>query len=222
MNTIERHIINNDGELLVILIADRKYPPPTYVNDVKNIRDTYIQYNIKGANALDYLMNAANLNVVDKINMTTKGSVGVPFKYALTDELGVPPQRARPSDSGFDLSLIAVRKRFENSNVVMYGTGVAVQPPSGFYFDLVPRSSIIKQGYMLANNVGIIDQAYTGEIMVPLVKIDPEAPDLLELPQQLVQLIPRKWYGLVPTQVQTLESTSRADGGFGSTNVPSG
>lgn len=216
MKTLERHIINNDGELLVIVIASRKDPPPVGAEQVKNLSDTHVQYNIRGANAVDYLMNSGDLSIVDKMNMTTKGSVGIPFKYILTDpENGVPPERARPSDSGFDLSLVAVRKRF--GNVVMYGTGVAVQPPSGFYFDLVPRSSIVKKGYMLANSVGIIDQAYTGEIMVPLVKIDPEAPDL-ELPQKLVQIVPRKWYGLVPTLAGTLESTSRADGGFGSTN----
>lgn len=216
MKTLERHVLNNDGELLVIAIASRKDPPPEGADQVKNLSDDLVQYNIRGANAVDYLMNVDDLSIVDKMNMTTKGSVGVPFKYVLTDpENGVPPHRARPSDSGFDLSLVAVRKRF--GNVVMYGTGVAVQPPSGFYFDLVPRSSIIKKGYMLANSVGIIDQAYTGEIMVPLVKMDPEAPDL-DLPQKLVQLIPRKWYGLVPALADTLENTSRADGGFGSTN----
>ena len=216
MNTLERHIINNNGELLVLIIASGKEPPHVSADRVKNLSDTHVQYNIRGANAVDYLMNSGDLSIMDKMNMTTKGSVGIPFKYVLTDpENGVPPQRARPSDSGFDLSLIAVRKRF--GNVIMYGTGVAVQPPSGFYFDLVPRSSIVKQGYMLAISVGIIDQSYTGEIMVDLVKIDPNAPDL-ELPQKLVQIVPRKWYGLTPTRVDTLEMTSRADGGFGSTN----
>ena len=216
MNTLERHILNNDGELLVIVIADRTHPPLLGADYVKTLDDTHVQYNIRGANALDYLMNSGDLSIRDKMNMITKGSVDVPFKYVLTDpQNGIPPQRARPSDSGFDLSIIAIRKKI--GNMVMYGTGVAVQPPTGFYFDLVPRSSIIKKGYMLANSIGIIDQAYTGEIMVPLVKIDPEAPDL-ELPQKLVQLIPRKWYGLVPTPVDTLVNTSRADGGFGSTN----
>jgi hypothetical protein len=129
MKTLERHILNNDGELLVIVIADRKDPPMLGAGNVKNLSDTHVQYNIRGANAVDYLMNS-DLTIVDKMNMTTKGSVGVPFKYILTDpDLGVPPQRARPSDSGFDLSLIAVRKTI--GNVVMYGTGVAVQPLPG-------------------------------------------------------------------------------------------
>ena len=99
----------------------------------------------------------------------------------------------------------------------MYGTGLSVQPPTGFYFDLVPRSSITKKGYILANNVGIIDQGYTGEIMVPLPKIDPDAPDL-ELPCKIVQLIPRRWYNFTGVDASDLTQTTRGEGGFGSTN----
>eukprot|EP00976_Prorocentrum_cordatum_P027717 562436-Prorocentrum_minimum.AAC.2 len=33
--------------------------------------------------------------------------------------------------------------------------------------------------------------------MVPLIKIDPDAPDI-ELPSKLVQLIPRRWFGFRP------------------------
>jgi deoxyuridine 5'-triphosphate nucleotidohydrolase len=216
MKYLERHIINNDGHLTVILIVDNETVVDGAIH-VQSLDDRHKRHTLTGPNALDYLLHdPKDLSAVDKMNMCTKGSVDVPFKYVLTDPKGVPPSRARPSDSGFDLHLVAERKRF--GNVVLYGTGVAVQPPSGFYFDMVPRSSIIKQGYMLANSVGIIDQAYTGEIMVPLIKTDPNAPDL-ELPSKLVQLIPRKWYGLTPTPVNALESTVRAEGGFGSTNV---
>jgi dUTP pyrophosphatase len=101
--------------------------------------------------------------------------------------------------------------------VTLYGTGIIVTPPTGYYFDMVPRSSIIKSGYMLANSVGIIDQGYTGEILVPLVKIDEEAPDI-ELPAKMVQLIPRKWYGFNPVRVDEVHETNRSSGGFGSTD----
>lgn len=211
---IERHIINNDGALMVILITKGK-DMQLICDDVQLLEKNTYRYTLNGSAALDYLMtHPSQLSAVDKMYMETSGHI-LPFKYTLCDPLGTPPTRARPSDSGFDLSLVAIRNTF--GNVILYGTGVTVQPPSGFYFDLVPRSSMIKQGYMLANSVGIIDQSYTGEIMVPLIKVDPDAPDPI-LPCRMVQLIPRKWYGFIPEQVDSLDITERASGGFGSTN----
>jgi deoxyuridine 5'-triphosphate nucleotidohydrolase len=132
------------------------------------------------------------------------------------DEQAVIPHKSRPSDSGYDLTLIAERSRF--GEVVLYGTGLIVQAPIGFYFDVVARSSIIKTGYMLANNVGIIDRAYRGELMVPLIKIDKNAPDL-KLPVRLAQLIPRSIEHFSVQRVGQLGHTLRGVGGFGSTGT---
>lgn len=211
---MERHIFNTNGDLRVVTIGDSS-EKPDLASSVRKLDTQWVKTTYRGANALDYLLGdqARPLDTIEETYMSTKGSL-LPFKYTLTCELGIPPHRARPSDSGFDLSLIGVRKTI--GQVTLYGTGVSVQPPSGYYFDLVPRSSMIKSGYMLANSVGIIDQAYTGEIMVPLIKMDPDAPDL-ELPSKLVQLIPRRWFGFYPVNADLAE-TSRADGGFGSTN----
>ena len=41
--------------------------------------------------------------------------------------------------------------------------GIAVQPPKGYYFELLPRSSIHKYKLAMANSVGI-DPAYRGSI----------------------------------------------------------
>jgi dUTP pyrophosphatase len=69
---------------------------------------------------------------------------------------------------------------------------------------------------MLANSVGVIDQGYVGEIFVPLIKLDDEADDL-KLPCRVVQLIPRRWYSMVPTEIEHVPNTSRGSNGFGST-----
>jgi len=131
----------------------------------------------------------------------------------LIDERAVVPHKQRASDSGYDLTLIAERKRV--GAVRLYGTGLIVDPPAGYYFDVVARSSIIKTGHMLANNVGIIDRAYRGELMVPVIKVDPAAPDL-ELPNRLAQLIPRPIVHFRVSVQSSLTSTSRGAGGFGS------
>ena len=137
------------------------------------------------------------------------------FKYILCRDNAVAPVRSHGSDTGFDVTV--VESINTNGNVTLYGTGVKVQPGKGMYFDLVPRSSLSKTGYMLSNSVGIIDQSYTGEIMVALTKIDPNAPDL-ELPCRIAQLIPRQWMNCVGVPVETFEETARNEGGFGSTN----
>ncbi len=126
----------------------------------------------------------------------------------------VVPRKEHVSDSGYDLTLLYEAKR--HGRTVLYGTGVIVEPPYGWYFDVVPRSSIIKRGYILANSVGVIDRSYRGEIFVPLIKIDPEAPEL-EMPARVAQLIPRPIAHFPVVHVQTLSATQRGAGGFGST-----
>lgn len=135
------------------------------------------------------------------------------FRYTLNHADAVAPSKVRASDSGYDLTLIRLLKKV--GDVEFYDTGVAVCPPFGYYFDMVPRSSISKTSYMLANNVGVIDSSYTGNIIVPLRNFSDE--ETLELPCRIVQIIPRRIEHFEPTLVDKLPLTSRGDGGFGST-----
>ena len=80
---------------------------------------------------------------------------------------------------------------------------------------MVGRSSISKTGWMLANNVGIIDATYRGNIIVALVKVDEKAEEL-SLPFKLVQLIPRKLIVMNDEEVERLDVTERDAKGFGS------
>jgi dUTP pyrophosphatase len=124
------------------------------------------------------------------------------------------PMKEHVSDSGYDLTLLYEKKRF--GRTILYGTGVIVEAPFGWYFDVVPRSSIIKHGYILANSVGVIDRSYRGEIFVPLIKIDDAAQDL-QLPARVAQLIPRPIVHFPVDEVHALSTTQRGSGGFGST-----
>jgi len=136
------------------------------------------------------------------------------FRWAKTLPHAVSPSKSSVSDSGFDLTLIDKDKT--HGEVVFYRTGIKIQPAFGWYFDLVPRSSIAKSGYMLANGVGVIDRGYTGEIFVPLIKLDRNAPELT-LPARIVQIIPRQIIAAEIVEVDDFETTVRGDGGFGST-----
>jgi len=144
--------------------------------------------------------NNKNYNGICKFNKTRKDAV--------------IPTKSNVSDSGFDLVLLEKIKNM--GDVELYTTGIKIQPCFGYYFDLVPRSSISKTGYMLANSLGIIDRTYIGEIFVALRKVNKDAPDL-ELPCKVVQIIPRQIVHFTWEEVDNIEETKRNDGGFGST-----
>lgn len=131
----------------------------------------------------------------------------------------VVPKKSRESDVGYDLTCTHIVKKI--GNLVIYGTGLKVRPPFGYYFDLVPRSSIIKTGYIMANSIGVIDPSYTGEILVALARMDESVPDL-QLPTRIGQLVAREILRVKFECVSSLEDlgkTQRNDGGFGSTGV---
>ena len=135
------------------------------------------------------------------------------FKWSRTCQEAFKPQKSRFSDTGYDLHII--KKLKVKNNVHYFDTCIQVQPEYGYYFDLVGRSSISKSGWMLANNIGIIDCTYIGSIIVALIKVNPDAEEI-ELPARLVQLIPRTLLMIEPVEVESLDDTDIGDGGFGS------
>jgi dUTP pyrophosphatase len=139
----------------------------------------------------------------------------VTLTYELVHANAVPPKKAFSSDTGFDLTIISIEKEI-NQVVTLYDTGIRAHVDDGYYLEVVPRSSIIKSGYMLANSVGIIDSHYRGNIYVALAKIDPQAKPI-ELPFKGFQLIVRNLVNVDLVNDHVLENTERGTGGFGST-----
>jgi len=132
----------------------------------------------------------------------------------------VIPSRAHNRDVGYDLTAIRQHKVYDNG-VVLYDTGLAVSPPEGYYIEIVPRSSISKTGYMLANGVGTIDPDYTGNLYLALIKVVPGAPEL-QLPFTLCQFVLRKANYASVREVDYLDNTDRGAAGFGSTGCRNG
>lgn len=137
-------------------------------------------------------------------------------KFVKTSEKAVTPTRGTPDSVGFDLTAISVVKRF-GSRTTLYDTGIKVQPPFGYYTEIVPRSSLVKTGYVLSNSVGIIDNDFRGNLLIALTKVDDSLPDL-ELPFTRCQLILRRHEDYVCIETDSLEDTIRGEGGFGSTD----
>jgi dUTP pyrophosphatase len=165
-------------------------------------------------------------------------------KVKLLDDKAVMPFRAHEDDVGYNLTFISL-DRIEG-DVLFFKTGVSVQPPNGYYFDVVPRSSISKLPLEQANSVGVIDPNYRGEIIVPvrvthdslgqdigrksfpngLVRMFNARPAtmydvanlILDRKPVLFQMILRKRFSSELEQSLELEDTARGDGGFGSTD----
>ena len=146
------------------------------------------------------------------------------FQYILTSPRAIAPSKNNLSDTGYDLSVIEEWKRVSD-DVIIYETGVAVQPPLGYYFDVVLRSSMSKSGWTMANNVGIIDATYTGSIKIALARVDKNKQeiDLSGGSLKIAQLIPRKLHLLLPKEVKSFEETLRgSDGGINRVGITEG
>lgn len=183
----------------------------------------------KGINSIDFLgklygynpsiYSDAKYNLYKRVlkwkPRGTRNQIILPkFKYVLMTDKAIAPKKANISDAGWDVHI--VRKIKEENGIIYYGTDLQIQPDPIYYFDLVARSSLCKYGYILANSVGIIDNAYTGEIIIPLAKIGNKQIEL-NLPIRAAQLIPRRVINMVSERVLALDNTSRSVGGFGST-----
>tara|TARA_B100000795_G_C22806649_1_gene445389 strand:+ start:11024 stop:12124 length:1101 start_codon:yes stop_codon:yes gene_type:complete len=150
------------------------------------------------------LFNFNNYDILPKIRI---------FK---TSDNAIMPCKASYSDAGYDLTIIKEHKKL-NSDTMLYDTGIKMNIPNGYYVEIVPRSSISKSGYMLANNIGIIDQSYRGNLYVALRKVNNDCNNI-ELPWKCCQLIVRKQiYSNMVLSSDDFNITNRGDGAFGST-----
>ena len=165
----------------------------------------------KGSEAIDLLSKLNNYNYY----LQPLQPIDLSYKWWKNSDMAIEPSKSSISDSGIDLSI--VKKVKQVNNVVFYSTELCVEPPHGYYFDLVPRSSMSKMGYIIANSVGVIDMSYRGPIIVALIKVDESVEDI-KLPNKCVQLILRPWYNLGAIEMSNGSETKRGNGGFGSTN----
>jgi len=137
------------------------------------------------------------------------------LQFIKTLENAVVPSRAYDTDVGLDLVAVREHKTLPNG-VVLFDTGIAVKPPSGYYVEIVPRSSISKSGWVLANSVGTIDPTYNGNLFIALAKVV-ESAEKPVVPFCLTQMVLRKVEYCDMEQVESFQETQRGDGGFGST-----
>lgn len=96
-------------------------------------------------------------------------------------------------------------------------TGIIIELPKGFEAQIRPRSGLsIKHGITLINCVGTVDEDYRGEVGVPLVNLSSQ-PYTINRGDRIAQMVIAPVQKVVVVKAETVSSTQRADGGFGST-----
>lgn len=99
--------------------------------------------------------------------------------------------------------------------VIPTGIAIAIQP--GFEAQVRPRSGLsTKHGITLPNAPGTIDCDYRGEVLVPLINHSSE-PFAITHGMRIAQMVIAPVSHAHIQVVETLESTQRGTGGFGST-----
>ena len=91
---------------------------------------------------------------------------------------------------GFDIyNMEFLEKR---NGVYFYDTGIQIEPPDGFYFEIIPASSIAHlEGWVFVNSIGIIPTSYRGSLLMALTCTNRHAQ---KLPEQIkiAKLVPRR------------------------------
>jgi len=125
------------------------------------------------------------------------------------------PQKAHPSDAGYDL--VATSCVYDpETGLYTYGTSIACAIPKGTVGLLCPRSSISKTTLRLSNSVGVIDQDYRGEIIFKFDMKFPNRCNEYKVGDRIGQLVVVPLGDAGSEEVEDLDVTVRGSGGFGS------
>lgn len=130
------------------------------------------------------------------------------------------PSYATANSAGVDL------KANVNEPVVLYPlkrmvvpTGLFLAIPEGYEGQIRPRSGLAaKNGITVLNAPGTIDADYRGEVGVILVNLSSD-PFTINPGERIAQLVFAKFEQAEFTQTESLDTTERGEGGFGSTGT---
>ncbi|MDG1264429.1 MAG: dUTP diphosphatase [Flavobacteriaceae bacterium] len=128
------------------------------------------------------------------------------------------PSFATANSAGVDLrAKIANSITLSALERVIIGTGLKIALPEGYEAQVRPRSGLAaKHGITVLNAPGTIDADYRGEIGVILVNLSNE-PFTIHPGERIAQLVLAQYEQVEWKLQETLDTTERSSGGFGST-----
>lgn len=143
--------------------------------------------------AITILPHGADLPLPD---YATPGAAGMDAVAAVTETVMLAPGARYPVPLGFCMAI-----------------------PDGFEVQVRPRSGLaLKHGITVPNSPGTIDSDYRGEVKALLINLG-DAPFAIERGMRICQLVPAAVTRAALRVVDSLDSTVRGAGGFGSTGT---
>ena len=145
----------------------------------------------------------------------------MPLRFSSSNENSVDPEYAYPTDSGFDL-YSTEEIIIESFGRALVPTGLHFDIPDGYEIQVRSKSGLaLKQGLMVLNSPGTVDQGYTGEVKVIIFNTTKDTVKIgkgQKIAQSVVcPVVSGKWLNLV--KVDNIDDKDRSDNGFGSTGV---
>lgn len=136
----------------------------------------------------------------------------------LLDERLPDPRPATEGSAGIDLyacvdSLVVIKA----GHTVIIPSGIKVAIPVKRVGLVIPRSSTGIKGLVLANQTGVIDSDYRGEVKIPIYN-NSDNPLVIDPMDRIAQMVVVYHYDYANVKVvDFLDETERGEGGFGHT-----
>ena len=135
----------------------------------------------------------------------------------------VTPRYADVGSAGMDLYVDTAKEyELQPGQTYYLPTGIRVEIPKNYVGLVYPRSSLHKKGLTLADEVGVIDSSYRGEIILAVKNIYSDIVRIngrWGLRTPLAQLVIQPYrFERIEVVDAPLSQTSRGEGGFGSTD----
>ena len=139
-------------------------------------------------------------------------------KYIKLDPRAITPSYGTPFAAGADLyACMGEDVSIKAGETKLFHTGIAMQIPDGLVGLIYARSGIAtKRGLAPANKVGVIDSDYRGEIMVSIYNHSSETQTIAD-GERIAQIVLTPYVVADFTLTDSLDTTDRGSGGFGST-----
>ena len=126
------------------------------------------------------------------------------------------PAKQHASDAAYDLRA-AKELTILPGEITGVPTGVRLQLPADFVAEVRPRSGLaLKFGITVLNTPGTIDAGYRGEVQAILINHG-KAPFVIHRGDRIAQLLFQRLPATELVLADSLETSDRGEGGFGST-----
>jgi dUTP pyrophosphatase len=194
--------------------------PHETFNEQLNELEKYLSDNVEDFD-FDELIKEHGIDIKELTEHFTNYTPQLELGYTKLRDGVVEPKYNYPSDSGFDLHST------EDLIIPPFGrtlvpTGLSFDIKDGYEIQVRSKSGLaIKQGLMVLNSPGTVDNGYTGEVQVIVFNTNNHEVQItkgMKVGQAvLCPVVNGKWVNLTNKQIVT--SKDRGDNGFGSTGI---